>query len=294
MVCHAHALPLQEQVTRSLEVKANGRSADATSPHFILGCNAPCSYCYVRRWNRPKVYVNANVEEILQRCHQWVEQQPWPKPANQTDAVYYTIDIACDTDVSFHWKDQDWLRVFAFFRDHPKLKATFATKYVNNKLLDFNPQGKVRVRFSLMPQVMADIVEGNTARMLTRIKAIDRFRKAGYEVHVNFSPIILCRDWLAQYRELFTLLRENVQDLSATGLECIFLTHNQRLHELNLQRGLGRAEHFLWVPSLQEEKDSQYGGRNVRYNWQRKAGYISQFLALQEEVIPECRVRYIF
>jgi hypothetical protein len=32
------------------------------------------------------------------------------------------------------------------FKEHPKLAATFATKWVNTKLLDYVPENKIRVR----------------------------------------------------------------------------------------------------------------------------------------------------
>jgi spore photoproduct lyase len=40
--------------------------------------------------------------------------------------------------------------VFDYF--HPKLAATFATKWVNTKLLDYVPENKIKVRMSLMPE----------------------------------------------------------------------------------------------------------------------------------------------
>jgi spore photoproduct lyase len=49
-----------------------------------------------------------------------------------------------------HWNDYDWIYVFDYF--HPKLAATFATKWVNTKLLDYVPENKIKVRMSLMPE----------------------------------------------------------------------------------------------------------------------------------------------
>jgi len=56
-------------------------------------------------------------------------------------------------------KFHQWEKIFDFFVRHEKAMATFATKYVNDKLLLYNPNKKVRIRFSLMPQVWADILE---------------------------------------------------------------------------------------------------------------------------------------
>jgi hypothetical protein len=53
---------------------------------------------------------------------------------------------------NLHWNDYDWIYVFDYFKKHPKLAATFATKWVNTKLLDYVPENKIRVRMSLMPE----------------------------------------------------------------------------------------------------------------------------------------------
>ena len=53
--------------------------------------------------------------------------------------------------------------------------GSVATKYVNSNLINFDPQGKIRIRFSLMPQSRADIHEPGTSKIIDRIKAIDAF-----------------------------------------------------------------------------------------------------------------------
>ncbi len=51
----------------------------------------------------------------------------------------------------------------ALFRTLPNAKASFATKAVNRDLLAYDPQGKTRIRFSLMPARIARIVDVRTA-----------------------------------------------------------------------------------------------------------------------------------
>jgi DNA repair photolyase len=82
------SLHLKEQKTKTVICKDNGRSADATSGNIILGCrdknnNPFCSYCYVHRFGRKFVYVNTNVDEILNECNKWVSNKPLIKIPNQ-------------------------------------------------------------------------------------------------------------------------------------------------------------------------------------------------------------------
>ena len=290
---------LKRQRTKTLAVKDNGRSADYVTPNFIYGCLGGCrdSYCYVMRYNHDKVFINENTEQILDRIATHAGKLDWPKRPNQTDATYYTYDIGCSTDIGLHYKHYDWERVFAFFHDHPTAKATFATKYVNDKLLDFDPRGKVRIRFSLMPQRMSDLVEPKTSRIADRIAAIPRFIAAGYDVHVNFSPIIFCEGWLEDYRELFEQLAATVTDPAHRGIvqaEGIMVTHNPWQHERNLAAGMTESEALLWRPDIQEHKQSGYGSSAVRYRHDFKAQLCREWRAVHDAVVPWNRVRYLF
>jgi DNA repair photolyase len=56
--------------------------------------------------------------------------------------------------------------MFDYFKKHPKLAATFATKWVNTKLLDYVPENKIRVRMSLMPEKMRAILENGTSPII--------------------------------------------------------------------------------------------------------------------------------
>ena len=248
--------------------------------------------CYTYRFGRKYVYINDNIDEILDRVlvH---SKSLFPKVPNQTDDKYWTYDIGVDTDVSLHWKDYDWVKVFKFFTDTPNIKATFATKYVNNQLLKYGSE-KIRIRFSLMPQNISDVVETNTAKILTRIQAIDRFTAAGFDAHINFSPVIYYPNWLEDYRRLFELVDSTVVNKDLVKSEVIFLTHNEYLHNVNLQNGYSKAEELLWTPYTQEKKVSEYGGDNLRYQWQFKNELINDFKQLHKEVIPWNTIRYIF
>ena len=54
------------------------------------------------------------------------------------------------------------------------------------------------------------------------------------------------------------------------------------------------TEKELWTPNIQETKVSQYGGKNVRYNYQLKREYIKDFVDLHDKIIPWNKIRYIF
>lgn len=275
-----------EQKTKTLVTRDNGRSADAISPNFLYGCLGGCysSYCYVSRYNPDKVYVNQNVEQILESVGKWIDKQVWPKVSNQTDPVYYTIDIGCSTDVSLMGKYYDWQRVFDFFNTHERAKSTFATKYPT-KIKGYNTDPtKNRIRVSLMPQIYSDVLEPNTDKILDRIAVIPYLQKH-FEVHINFSPIIYHPGWLNEYESLF-------QKLSGIDFksECIFLTYNNVQYERNSDI----VNELCWKPEIQETKNSQYANDNIRYKWQLKNQMIAEFKHLYSKYFPIETIRYIF
>jgi spore photoproduct lyase len=254
--------------------------------------------CYMKRHKPEGLDIATNTEDILTAIdhHAWFATVEKP---NQTHEKYITYDISCNEDFALHAKHHEWEKIFAFFRDHPVAMGSFATKYVNYNFLKFNPQGKIRIRFSLMPQKYADVLEPNTSTILGKTANISSFIKAGYDVHFNFSPVIVTDGWLDEYKKLFKLIDSWYiwynHKITATDIkaEVIFLTHNVNKHLHNLDNQLP-GEELLWNPDIQEAKISQYGGENIRYKHDLKAEYIRQWTELHDEIIPWNTIRYIF
>lgn len=288
---------IKRQRTKTLEIRANNRSSDAISPNFIYGCLGSCRYCYAKRNPRFReyVYVNDNIHEILSKCDQWVQKQQWPKFPNQVHSKLYGMDIGCSTDVALMFKHQKWDEILTYFGNHEKMFATFATKHVNYDLLPFGFT-RNRIRFSLMPQKIADVVEPKMSPMIKRIEAIDRFKKAGWDVHINFSPIIAYKGIFEDYIELFKLINKKVKYRDTVKCECICLTHSEGLHKYNLNEGHFEAEQLMWTPKFQEQKLSQYKSFDqvYRYNRKVKQKMIEKFCNIHEKHLSWCEIRYVF
>lgn len=277
---------------KTLIIRESGRSTDYISPSFGYGCLYNCSYCYMKRHKPEGLDIADNTGDILTEInsHAWFATVEKP---NQTHEKYITYDISCNEDFALHAKYHDWQRIFQFFKDNPTAMGSLATKYVNDNLLTFNPERKVRIRFSLMPVEYSQLLEPNTSTIQERIDAIDRFIEAGYDVHINFSPVIVYPGWLDLYKELFEQVEKGVQSKHLVKSEVIFLTHNANKHVHNVSNKIP-GEHLLWNPHMQETKISQYGGKNIRYEHNLKRQFIEQFKDLHAQIIPWNTIRYIF
>nr|WP_257136940.1 spore photoproduct lyase family protein [Streptomyces sp. gb14] len=285
-------------VRQSLTTRPNGRSADFIAPGASNGCAMACAYCYVPR---RKGYANpitlfTNIEAITTHIQRHVRAQGTKPEPNQCDRDAWVYDIGengdCSVDALICDNTAD---LIAAFRALPTAKASFATKFVNPDLLDLDPGGRTRVRFSLMPQDDSRLLDIRTSPVARRIAAAADFLDAGYEVHFNLSPVVLRPGWQRDWAELLTHLDDVVPDRvkGQAAAEVILLTHNEQLHEVNLGWH-PRAEDVLWQPAAQETKRSQNGAINVRYELQVKQRAIVRLRELIASHAPWLRIRYAF
>ena len=285
-------------VRKSLSCRPNGRSADYIAPGLSNGCAMACAYCYVPR---RKGYANpittfVNHDEVLGYLERHARRLGPKREPNQVDPEAWDYDVGENGDCSVDALVSDNVRdTVARFRALPNAKASFATKFVNRALLDYDPRGRTRVRFSLMPPRVARVLDVRTSPIRKRIAAVDDFVRAGYEVHVNFSPVVVYDGWLDDWRALLRDVDAALSPAAKAQLACevIFLTHNEALHLVNLGWH-PQVEALLWTPGNQEAKESEQGQRNVRYRTGTKGRYVRELTRVLGEEMPYCRVRYAF
>ncbi|MFJ8045965.1 spore photoproduct lyase family protein [Kitasatospora sp. NPDC096147] len=285
-------------VRKALTARPNGRSADWIAPSTANGCALACAYCYVprRKGYANPITVFTNIDKIIGYLGRHVARQGRKPEPNQCDPAAWVYDIGenndCSVDALVCDNTADLIRAF---RDWPTAKASFATKWVNPQLLELDPRGRTRIRFSLMPPADARLLDVRTTPVPDRIAAAGDFLDAGYEVHFNLSPVVLRAGWQADWVELLY----RMDDLLPTAVkrqaaaEIIMLTHNEALHQVNLGWH-PKAEAVLWRPALQEPKLSQNGSVNVRYRVQTKTRALAELRGLIERHAPWLRIRYAF
>ncbi len=285
-------------VRKSIQCRLNGRSADYIAPSAANGCAMACAYCYVprRKGFANPITTFVNIDEILGYLARHARRLGPKREPNQVDPAAWVYDVGENSDASVDALVSDNVRdTVALFRGLPDAKASFATKYVNPALLDYDPRGRTRVRFSLMPRRAARVLDVRTSPVGRRIRAVNDFVAAGYEVHLNFSPVVVYDGWRDDYRALLREVDDVLSPAAKAQLACevIFLTHNEALHLVNLGWHPA-AEALLWTPDTQEAKESEQGQRNVRYRAGLKGRLVREFTAMLAEELPYCRVRYAF
>jgi DNA repair photolyase len=290
-----------ERPRRDLAPKPNGRSADFIMAGFATGCQLACSYCYVAR-HRPfgnPLDLYTNLDPILAATFRHWRKLP-PKEPNQVDPSRWVYDIGENTDCLTPAVLPLTLQTLDSFLDASGAKPSFATKVAGGNLLPPLPAdrlGRARVRVSLMPDHVRRAVECGTSPIPARLAAANEWVARGYEVHLNFSPVIATATWEQDYAELFRLIDRELSPAAKAQIkaEVIFLTHHPALHEQNL-RWHPAAEELLWQPARQETKTTHRGDTGVvRYRaFGVKDKLVARFRHLLADGLPGCPIRYIF
>ena len=291
------------QSTKELKNRScseNGRSADFTAPSGTIatGCQFACTYCYVsRRTDVGNPVVKAsNMDKVWLTIRNHAMRQGTKTTPNQCDPVYWTYDIGENTDALLPINVDDANYLIERMVQTDNAKPTFATKVAGARTLVEVPRARARVRPSLMPQKMSTLVEHNTSKISKRIAGANDLYDRGYEVHFNFSPVIIYDGWQSDYIALFQEIRDTVtpEVLQQLKAEVIFLTHSDVLHDKNMPF-FADAEQILWRPEIQEKKWNQRGRPAYRYRARTiKKQAITEFRELIATHLPECEIRYIF
>ena len=276
---------IKVQQTRTLVTKPNNNSANCIAPNIIYGCFGGCvdTYCYMSRYNGKRVFVNKNVDEIFQSVVDW--EKGYYKIPDQQDPIYTMVDVACNSDLVLMQKHMpepliDYLKRYD---NHPQLNTTMATKYPGLLKLDVNHFNKPpRVRVSLMPQKYSNILEPKMQKITKRIEDVDRLKDLGWQVHLNYSPLVFYPGWNEEYNSLF----EEVKAIAGTNkCEVIALT--------NHKNQMAKAS-----PEAQELMRRSYEVKNksgvMRYPLEHKGRLLREFKEIYSKYFPLNTIRYIF
>ncbi|NKC01998.1 MAG: hypothetical protein GKR90_26335 [Pseudomonadales bacterium] len=276
---------IKVQKTKTLITKTNNNSSNCIAPNIIYGCFGGCvdTYCYMSRYNGKRVFVNKNVDEIYESVVEW--EKEFTKVPDQQDPIYTMVDIACNSDLVLMQKHMpepliDYLKRFD---DHPQLNSTMATKYPGLLKLDVNHFNKPpRVRVSLMPQKYSNILEPKMQKIVSRIADVNRLKQLGWEVHLNYSPLIFYPGWKEEYDNLFSMVKNAAGE---NKCEVIALTNHVK-------------QMIKAKPEARELMRRSYEIKNqsgvMRYPLEHKGRLLSEFKEIYSKYFSIKTIRYIF
>jgi len=278
-------MSIKHQKTKTLVTKTNNNSSDCIAPNILYGCFGGCvnTYCYMSRYNGNRVYVNTNVNDIFNSVVEW--EKNYNKVPNQQDPVYTMVDVACNSDLVLMQKHMpeslhDYLKRYD---NHQQLNSTMATKYPGLLKLDVNHfNKKPRVRVSLMPQEYSNILEPKMQKISSRIDDVNRLKDLGWEVHLNYSPLIFYPGWSKEYESLFKEVKDKAGE---NKCEVIALTN----HVFQMNRSNEKARELM-----KYSNEIKNGNGIMRYPIHKKSIALGNFKSIYSKYFNLQTIRYIF
>lgn len=231
----------------------NGRSTDFL-PGLMMsqGCGFGCTYCYTERHfpnNFRKLYGDVHsfvemVKSTMEDLEKWrsllksTAHRDLERNRDPRHGPFVTFDMGCDSDCAL---DNEMTR-HAGYPGHvvdvmnqvskiPGAMTSFATKSANvaQFIEGCERPSHHRIRMSLMPESHRRRLEMNTSPVKERIRAANLLVEAGFEVHLNLSPIVVTESFEDEYRALLKEIDSTLSDRAKSQLayEIIFLTHSE-------------------------------------------------------------------
>lgn len=280
----------------TINITVNDNSSDFIVSSPAKNCFSHCSYCYVTRYtlhNSP-VTIFTNIDDIVSKLNNHILSLKEKEFSNQ-QGEKWVYEISCDTDIGNTYHLVEWNKLLDVFRNNDKAMCTMASKTFNKNLLSYPATRNIRIRMSLSPQWVIDSIEKGTSTLRTRLNALQQYYDAGFEVHINLSPLLIYPEeqFESDYRYIFDKISKlSPEFLSQTALEVIVLTTTCNQHEMNLE--LGNDETYTWNPDVQETKISKsFGSEAIRYKVEHKKKYLDLIRKINKETV-NVPVRYIF
>ncbi len=178
---------------------------------LVMNCIYDCEYCYLQgMYPSANMVVFVNIEEVFGQVERLLERHP----------VYLCVSYDTDLLALEHILGyvKEWI---GFAAGRPELTVEIRTKSANIKELDgIKPADNVILAWTLSPERIAEDFEQHTPSLEQRLRSIGKAMEKGFKVRLCFDPMIYCRDWKEQYREMFRTVFSSVP---AGGLEDVSL-----------------------------------------------------------------------
>lgn len=296
----------------------NGNSTDFL-PGLMMtqGCGFGCTYCYTERHytnNYPKLYsdvynVVAMVQQTIEQLPQWrqkmmdVTGRDFEMHRDIRHGDWVTFDLGCDSDCVL----DNQMTAHEHYPGHvvdimnqisliPGAMTSFATKSAafDNFIKHVERPSHHRIRLSLMPESHRTTLEITTSSILDRLDAVNRLVDAGFQVHLNLSPIVVTEEYSQEYPQLLQLINSKLSERAKSQLayEIIFLTHTDG--QFAMVDAYAPKAHTMMthgpiplVPKPNKKNVLSYSQKDKKYLKNQLRSWISEYT-------PYGRVRYCY
>ena len=199
------------------------------------GCPAHCQYCYLAGSlsGPPVVRAYANLPTMLAHTATYEGTYPPNRSWQANDAHRpTTFEVSCYTDVlGIEHLTGSLAECIRYFGTRELGQLRFVSKYDQvDSLLDLPHNGQTRARFSLNAESVARRLEGGTASVEARLRALRQLALprerggGGYPVGIVLAPLMPIPDWRAHYTDLLDRIAATF-DFGPVDMNAEFISH---------------------------------------------------------------------
>lgn len=177
--------------------------------HLAQGCPAHCQYCYLAGSlsGPPAIRVYANLPEILENLKQYEKHDG-----------FTTYEASCYTDpLGIEHLTGGLEETIKYFGNRPGTQLRVVSKFdAVDPLLALEHNNRTRFRISLNAAALSKKLEGGTASVEARLKALHKLALpkeqggGGYPIGVVLAPIMFFDDWKGHYTMLLQQLQQQL------------------------------------------------------------------------------------
>lgn len=273
-------------VRRSLDFQTCKPSAHYQLP-LVTSCPGKCEYCYLatNMGKKPYVRVYVNIEDILARATQYIDER------NPEITIFE--GAATSDPIAVEQYTGALKKTIEFFGQQKLARFRFVTKFIAvDSLLDANHNNHTRFRFSINSAPVIKKYEHGTPDMSQRVAAAGKVARAGYPLGFIIAPIILEDNWQQDYFELLTALSDQIPVSLRNDITFELITHRFTkrakgvINEIFPNSGLDMDE---------EKRKPKYGQFGyVKYLYPKETMQeVKQFFTVSiEKLFPNSKVEY--
>ena len=189
---------------KSLKFQTCKPSANYQLP-LVSGCMGRCEYCYLNTQlgDKPFVRVFTNIDEVLDRAKQYIEER--------LPAVTIFEGAATSDPIPLEPYTHALRKTIEFIGNEPKARFRFVTKFNDvDSLLDAKHNNHTEIRFSINTPKVIDSYEHYTASSQNRIEAAIKVANAGYKIGFIIAPVFIYDNWKEEYKELIKSIKDRL------------------------------------------------------------------------------------
>lgn len=255
---------------------------------LVSGCMGRCEYCYLNTQlgDKPFVRVFVNIEDILDRAKQYIEER---KPE-----ITIFEGAATSDPIPVEKYTNSLKRTIEFIGKEELARFRFVTKYDDiDSLLDIEHNNHTEIRFSINTQKVIDTYEHHTASANKRIEAAKKVASAGYQIGFIIAPVFLYENWKQEYKDLIKSIKEKLPSDVSENIIFEVISHRYTSKAKNRILEIFPQTTLPMTDEERKFKYGQFGYGKYLYTKEQLTDMKDFFQKEIKEQFPNSTIKYI-